>query len=96
MDNEERSARFSAVFGIFGFVDVPIVYMSIRLWRDIHPSPVVAGGGSSGLHPDIRITFFFSLFVFTLLFIFMLVQRLRLEKSVIAIADLKREASLSA
>lgn len=96
VDNEERSARFAAVFGIFGFVDVPIVYMSIRLWRDIHPSPVVAGGDSSGLHPDIRITFFFSLFVFTLLFIFMLVQRIRLEKSVVAVADLKREATLSA
>ena len=35
VEGEEKSARFCAVFGIVGFVDVPIVYMSIRLWRDI-------------------------------------------------------------
>jgi heme exporter protein C len=28
---------YSAVYGIIGFVDVPIVYMSIYWWRTIHP-----------------------------------------------------------
>src|SRR3990172_2044635 len=76
VEEEERAARFSAVFGIVGFIDVPIVYLSIRLWADIHPSPVIAGGESSGLHPDMRLTLFFSLFVFTLLFIVLLKHRL--------------------
>lgn len=91
VEGEEKSARFCAVFGIVGFVDVPIVYMSIRLWRDIHPSPVIAGGEGSGLHPDMKIAFYFSLFTFTLLFIYLFVHRLRLEKSSVALSDLKKE-----
>lgn len=91
VEDEDRSARFCAVFGIVGFVDVPIVYMSIRLWRDIHPSPVIAGGEGSGLHPDMKIAFYFSLFTFTLLFVYLFVHRLRLEKSSVALSDLKKE-----
>ncbi|MFQ5651877.1 MAG: cytochrome c biogenesis protein [bacterium] len=91
VEGEERGARFAAVFGIFGFVDVPIVYLSIRLWRDIHPSPVIAGGQGSGLHPDMRLTLFFSLFTFTLLFLLLLIHRLRLEKSSAAVSDLKKQ-----
>jgi len=29
---------YAAVYGIIGFVDVPIVWMSIRWWRTIHPT----------------------------------------------------------
>jgi heme exporter protein C len=47
----ERRAAASAVFGIFAFLDVPIVYMSIRWWRTQHPQPVIAGGEGSGLDP---------------------------------------------
>ncbi|NIR51644.1 cytochrome C assembly protein [candidate division KSB1 bacterium] len=91
VEDKEKSARFAAVFGIVGFIDVPIVYMSIRLWRDIHPSPVIAGGDDSGLHPDMKIAFFFSLFTFTLLFFYLLIQRNQLQKSQETIAELKRK-----
>jgi len=33
---------YSAVYGIIGFVDVPIVWMSIRWWRTIHPKVLTA------------------------------------------------------
>ncbi len=39
----------AAALAIFGFLDVPIVYMSIRWWRTQHPQPVIAGGQGSGL-----------------------------------------------
>ncbi len=42
----------AAAFAIFGFVDVPIVYMSIRWFRTQHPSPVMGGGQDSGLDPS--------------------------------------------
>jgi heme exporter protein C len=91
VEGEERAARFAAVFGIVGFVDVPLVYVSIRLWRDIHPSPVIAGGEGSGLHPDMKLAFFFSLFTFTLLFCFLLIQRVQLQKSAIAVSEHKKQ-----
>lgn len=39
----------AAVLGIFGALDVPIVYMSNRWWRTQHPSPVFGGGEGSGM-----------------------------------------------
>jgi len=41
----ERRAVTSAVFGIFAFLDVPLVYFSIWWWRTQHPQPVIGRGG---------------------------------------------------
>ena len=76
---EEKTARFAAVFGIVGFVDVPIVYLSIRLWRTLHPKPVIGGGQGSGLHPAMLTTLFVSLAAFALLYVALLRVRTRLE-----------------
>jgi heme exporter protein C len=35
-EDEERRARWSAVVGVFGFMNVPIVFMSVRWWRTLH------------------------------------------------------------
>ncbi|MBD3378105.1 cytochrome C assembly protein [candidate division KSB1 bacterium] len=69
--DKERGARFAAVFGIIGFVDVPIVYLSIRWWRTLHPAPVIGGGG--GLDPTMLTTLLISVFAFTLLYIVLMV-----------------------
>jgi heme exporter protein C len=39
----------AAVLGIFGALDVPIVYMSNRWWRTQHPAPVFGGSEGSGM-----------------------------------------------
>jgi heme exporter protein C len=77
VSDKERGARFAAVFGIIGFLDVPIVYMSIRWWRTLHPSPVVGGGDGSGLATPMLQTLLFSVGAFTLLFITLLIMRNR-------------------
>lgn len=35
-EDPERRARWSAAVGILGFLNVPIVYMSVRWWRTLH------------------------------------------------------------
>lgn len=35
-DDAERRARWSAAVGILAFLNVPIVYLSVRWWRSIH------------------------------------------------------------
>jgi heme exporter protein C len=50
----EQTATIAAALAVFGFIDVPIVYMSIRWWRTQHPQPVIGGGAGSGLDPDMR------------------------------------------
>jgi heme exporter protein C len=39
----------ASVLGIFGALDVPIVYMSNRWWRTQHPAPVFGGDEGSGM-----------------------------------------------
>ncbi len=93
---EQRGARFAAVFAIVGFVDVPIVYLANRLWRTLHPQPVIFGGAGSGLEPSMRYTFLFSIVVFICLFVFLLLQRLRLERARLAVKEIKQEMSFAA
>jgi heme exporter protein C len=49
-----QAARLAAVVGIFGFIDVPIVYFSVTWWRTIHPGPVIL---TDALPPQMLITF---------------------------------------
>jgi heme exporter protein C len=51
IEDPQRRATLSAVFGIFAFLDAPLVYASNRLWRTQHPAPVILGGENSGLDP---------------------------------------------
>ena len=46
VDEPERRALVSAVFGIFATVDIPLVYFSIWWFRTQHPQPVIGDGGS--------------------------------------------------
>ena len=48
----DQAPTLAAALAIFGFVDVPIVYMSIRWWRTQHPQPVIFGEQGSGLDPS--------------------------------------------
>jgi len=47
----------AAVLAVFGYVDVPIVYMSTRWWRTQHPGPVFGGGENSGIAPSMAAAF---------------------------------------
>lgn len=40
IEEPTQRATYAAVFSIFAFIDVPIVYFSNRWWRTQHPSPV--------------------------------------------------------
>lgn len=77
----EKAARISAVYGIIGFVDVPIVYLSIRLWRTLHPEHVmIMGGEKSGLDPRMFQVLMLSLAAFTFLYLTLLLIRVDIEK----------------
>ena len=75
----EKKATLSAIIGIIGFIDVPLVYLSIRWWRTQHPSPVMAGGEDSGLDPAMAFAFITSMAAFTLLFFYLWKKRVKLE-----------------
>lgn len=72
----DRRAATSAVFGIVAFIDAPIVWFSIRWWRDLHPSPMIETGG---LAPEMRPALWTCAAAFLLLLIYLLRRRLFLE-----------------
>jgi heme exporter protein C len=53
----EHRGSIGAVFCFFGMADVPLIYISNRLFRTQHPAPVIGGGENSGLDPDMLVTF---------------------------------------
>jgi heme exporter protein C len=77
---EYKKKILSAVVGIVGFVDVPIVYLSIRLWRTQHPSPVIAGGEGSGIDPVMFKTLHLTFFAFILFYLAFMKLRISLLK----------------
>lgn len=80
IEEPQRRATLSAVFGIFAFLDAPLVYASNRLWRTQHPSPVILGGQNSGLDPTMGKVLLVAVITMTVVMLLVLVDRYRLEK----------------
>ncbi len=76
---EEKRATLSAVVAIIAFVDVPVVFLAIRLWRTQHPQPVILGGESSGLHPQMFQALMIALVAFLFLYLWLMDKRLAVE-----------------
>ncbi|MEW6088462.1 MAG: cytochrome c biogenesis protein CcsA [bacterium] len=77
-ENEVKGAKASAVFGIIGFIDVPIVYMSIRWWRTIHPQAVIASK-KGGLDPVMLKTLIISIIGFTFLYLSVIILNVSID-----------------
>jgi len=75
-----QTALLAAALAIFGFVDVPIVYMTIRWFRTQHPSPVIGGGANSGLDPSMWPPLLWNWLAFSMLAIILVTVRYRLQR----------------
>jgi heme exporter protein C len=84
IEDPDRRARFGAVYAILGFISVPLTFLSIRIFRTIHP--VVIGNsdptasGNFDMTTKMLQTFLFGLFTFSVIFIDLLWHRIRLGK----------------
>jgi len=91
IEEAECRALLSALFGIFAFIDVPLVFFSIRWWRTQHPAPVIMGSPGSGLDPTMNKVFLFSVFAMHVFAAFLIVERYVLEKLRSEVDLLRRE-----
>jgi heme exporter protein C len=74
----ERRARYAAVVGIVGFLDVPIVYLSVRWWRAQHPTQLIFARG--GLPTSMLLVLLVGVVAFTLLYLYLLSVRVRVTR----------------
>ncbi len=91
----ERGARFAAILGIIGAVDVPIIHLSVQWWRTLHPQPVVLNTSGTQLPNEMLWTLLVCFAGFTLLFIYLLILKCRIESVRDRLADREMEALLA-
>ncbi|MGB0652673.1 MAG: cytochrome c biogenesis protein CcsA [Thermoplasmatota archaeon] len=91
VDEPERRARLSAIFGILGFIGVPLSFATSRLLQtSLHPDVV-----GPGKNPDAAVgdvvgpILLWSLAAFLLLFVHLWLQRLRLLRARERLLDLE-------
>ncbi len=84
---ESRGARFAAVVGIVGFIDVPIIILATTLWRGMHPGPLIFQEG--GLDPAMKLTLLVSIAAFTALYALLVVQLVSMKNDEIEVKRLK-------
>lgn len=71
-----QAARFAAVVGIFGFIDVPVVHFSVTWWRTQHPGPIVI---NDALPAQMLVAFFITMACTLFLAGVMIAIRYRIE-----------------
>ncbi len=76
-EEPEQRARWAAAVGIVGFVQVPIVYLSVYWWRSVHQP----ASSPRSVAPEFLAVLLFNVFAFTLLFFYLLGRRLRLAEA---------------
>ena len=69
--------RLAAAMALFAATDVPLVYLSVNVWRTLHPTTRVV----SSLAPGMRLPFFLSLAIFSGLWGVLLTLRMRVERA---------------
>jgi heme exporter protein C len=69
--------KLAAGLALFGAADVPLIYLSVSIWRTIHPKTTVV----KSLQPGMRGPFWWCFATFIVLFAVLLEMRLGLERT---------------
>lgn len=79
--DRHRRARLGAVFGIVGFLNVPIVHFSVLWWRGLHQPPTVIRPGDPTIDHLLLAELLASVVSFTLAYLWLLGRRVALEQA---------------
>lgn len=79
IENREKMRLIAAAYGIVSFLNVPIVFMSIRWWRTLHPVLIEPTGLK--MEAPMVLTLFVALAAFTMFYLLLLAQRVQLAQA---------------
>jgi heme exporter protein C len=79
-DSPSRRAHWSAVVGVVGFIDVPIVHMSVVWWRSLHQEATVIRPGAPTMEGSMLFTLLFAFVVFSVAYGYLMAVRLRVGR----------------
>ncbi len=78
-EDRQRGARLAAVVGIIGALDVPLIHYSVVWFRTLHQAPSITRGEIK-MAPPMVAALLVNLLAFTLVYLYLLLQRVRLER----------------
>lgn len=79
-DSPARRAHWSAVVGVIGFIDVPIVHMSVVWWRSLHQEATVVRGGAPTMDPSMLAALLLGTVAFSVAYGYLMAVRLRVGR----------------
>jgi heme exporter protein C len=91
---DDAVRRYAAVLGIVGVLDIPIIMVSVRLLRGIHPAVITRNEGGSGLvDPWMRAGLGVSALALVLLAVWLIALRVRTARLADEVAMLRRQVT---
>jgi heme exporter protein C len=81
VEDPSRAATSCAVLGIIGFLDVPIIHMSVVWWRTLHQPASILRPGAPTVAPDMQVALYTNLAAFVLVYGYLLSKRIRIEEA---------------
>ena len=87
----DQRARRSAVIGMIAVLEIPLVHLSVRLWRSLHQEATVLGtDGNVSMDGLMLFSLFVGVIAFSLLYLWLVIHRTR----VMAMEDLLDDRGL--
>ncbi len=91
-DSPARRAKWSAVVGVIGFIDVPIVHESVVWWRSLHQQATVLRLGAPTIAPVMLATLLLAFVTFSVAYGYLMAVRMRVgrleDRSAIPVSSL--------
>ena len=84
IEDEDRAAVSAAVVGIIGFLDIPLIHMSVYWWRTLHQPPSILRPDKApweNIHPAMLIELAVNFVAFLLLYCSLLSLRIRVGET---------------
>src|SRR5215510_9028888 len=81
IDDEGRAATAAAILGVIGFLDIPLIHMSVYWWRTLHQPPSILRPDKApwdNVHPAMLTALAINFVGFVLLYFYLLSRRFRL------------------
>ncbi len=78
VEDQDRGARYAAVLGIIGFLDIPVVHFSVKWWRTLHQPSTLLGPETFPISPPLLAALLVNVVAFLLLYAYFLARRLAL------------------
>lgn len=79
VEEPARRARLAAVIGILGFLDIPLIRLSVKWWRTLHQKATVFRGGGMTIDNIMLFTLLLNLIAFGCFYLYLMLKRTELE-----------------